>query len=260
MLYGMITIKSTAEQASGADDYYQAAQSIQAFLIFMSTFNFPCFKPPQLTCTLSVKDYKMNELPPKEQWFRLSEEKNAIDYLEKATFFIKESSANHNHWKWVIIGLHGALYGFAIAACRGTDSRSVLTKKGRLISFWQALKRCQDPNHMKMFIHSKHLVLSEKQKDSIESLKSEFRNEFEHFKPKGWSIEVHGMPEIAIDVLEVIRFLAFETNTYVHLNDNEHKLVEQLIDDSIDPLKKSELYKEYLLGRKLYKDEASDNQ
>ena len=202
----------------------------------------------------------MNELPPKEQWLRLSEEKNAIDYLEKAAFFIKESSADHNHWKWVIIGLHGALYGFAIAACRGTDSRSVLTKKGRLISFWQALKRCQDPNHMKMLIHSKHLVLSEKQKDSIELLKSEFRNEFEHFKPKGWSIEVHGMPEIAIDVLDIIRFLVFETNTYVLLKDNERKVVEQLIDNSMDLLKNSELYREYLLGRKLYKDQASDNQ
>jgi hypothetical protein len=202
----------------------------------------------------------MDKFPPKEQWLRLSGEKNAIDYLEKASFFIKEASDNHNHWKWVIIGLHGALYGFAIAACRGTDSRSVLTKKGRLISFWQALKRCQDSNYMKMLIHSKHLVLSEKQKDSIELLKLEFRNGFEHFKPSIWSIEVHGMPEIAIDVLEVIRFLAFETNTYVHLNDNEHKLVEQLINDSIDQLKKSELYKEYLLGRKLYEDGSSENQ
>jgi hypothetical protein len=174
---------------------------------------------------LSAKDYNMNELPPEEQWLRLSEEENAIDYLEKAAFFIKESSANNNHWKWVIIGLHGALYGFAIAACRGTDSRSVLTKKGRLISFWQALKRCEDPNHMKMLAHSKHLILSEKQKDSIKALKSEFRNEFEHFKPKGWSIEVHGMPEIAIDVLKVIRFLAFYTkNIFEAVNYTKVKL------------------------------------
>lgn len=201
----------------------------------------------------------MNELPPYEKWLRLSEEKNAIDYLEKAAFFIKKPSANHRHWKWVIIGLHGALYGFAIAACRGTDSKSVLTKKSLLIGFWPALERCQDPNHMKMLIHSKHLVLTEKQKDSIKSLKSEFRNEFEHFQPKGWSIEVHGMPEIAIDVLEVIQFLAFKTNTYVHLEDSENKLVKQLIDDSINFLKNSDLYKEYLLGRKLFKDEASDN-
>jgi hypothetical protein len=202
----------------------------------------------------------MNELPPKEKWLRLSEEKNAIDYLEKAAIFIKSVSENYNDWKWVIIGLHGALYGFAIAACRGTDSRSVVTKKGHLISFWQALKRCQDPNHMKMLIHSKHLILTENQKESIEALKSEFRNEFEHFKPKGWSIEIHGMPEIAIDVLEVIRFLALETNTYVHLNEDNQNLVEQLIENSIAILKDSELHKEYLSGRELYHKENSDNQ
>ena len=202
----------------------------------------------------------MNELAPKEKWLRMSEEKNAIDYLEKTAFFIRNAAENYNDWKWVIIGLHGALYGFAIAACQGTDSRSVSTKKGRLIGFWQALDRCQDSNHMKMLIHSKHLILTEKQKESIESLTSVFRNEFEHFKPKGWSIEIHGMPEIAIDVLEVIRFLALETNTYVYLDENDRNLVEQLIDNSIGMLKDSELYKEYLLGRKLYNKENSDNQ
>lgn len=194
----------------------------------------------------------MKELPPKEIWLRLCEEINAVDYLEKASIFIKSVSKNCNDWKWVIIGLHGALYGFTIAACRGTDSRSVLTKKGQLINFWKALKKCQDPNHMKMLTHSKHLILTEKQKESIEVLKSEFRNEFEHFKPKGWSIEIHGMPEIAIDVLEVIRFLALETNTYVHLEEDSRKLVEQLIGNSIAILKDSKLYKEYLLGRELY--------
>jgi len=38
MLYGTITIKSTAEQASGADGYYQAARSIQAFFDFHEHF------------------------------------------------------------------------------------------------------------------------------------------------------------------------------------------------------------------------------
>lgn len=117
----------------------EAFPKLLVFKVFLG------FSLPHSCPALSVKDYIMNELPPKEQWLRLSEEKNAIDYLEKAAFFIKESSANHNQWKWVIIGLHGALYGFAIAACRGTDSRSVLTKKGRLISFWQALIKMSRP-------------------------------------------------------------------------------------------------------------------
>jgi hypothetical protein len=201
----------------------------------------------------------MNEHAPIEKWLRLSEERNAIDYIEKAAFFIKSAAENYVDWKWVLIGLHGALYGFAIAACQGTDSRSVTTKNGRLIGFWEALNRCQDPDHMKMLVHSKALVLTEKQKESIESLTSVFRNEFEHFKPKGWSIEIHGMPEIAIDVLEVIRFLALETNTYVCLAEKDRNAVEEFIDNSITMLKNSELYNEYLLGRELYYKAKSDN-
>lgn len=201
----------------------------------------------------------MKEQAPIEKWLRLSEEKNAIDYLEKAAFFIKSAAENYINWKWVLIGLHGALYGFAIAACQGTDSRSVQTKNGRLIGFWEALKRCQDPDHMKMLMDSTALVLSEQQKESIETLTSELRNEFVHFQPKGWSIEIHGMPEITIDVLEVIRFLALETNTYLYIDEKDRSLVEQLIDNSITILKNSELYKEYLLGREIYDKEKSDN-
>ncbi len=201
----------------------------------------------------------MNELPPKEKWLRLSEEKNALDYLEKATFFIKQTPKDYRNWKWVLIGLHGALYGFAIAACRGTDSHSVLTKKGKLIGFWEALKRCQDPSYMKMLIHSKHLNLTDSQEESIKLLKSECRNEFEHFKPKGWSIELHGMPEIAIDILEVIKFLALQTNTYVHLSDTEENLVKHLTEDSIEFIKNSELYAELLLAKEIYEKESSDN-
>jgi len=38
MLYGMITIKSTAEQASGVDGYYRAAPTIQAFFDYHKQF------------------------------------------------------------------------------------------------------------------------------------------------------------------------------------------------------------------------------
>ena len=201
----------------------------------------------------------MNDIPPREIWLRLSEEINAIDYLEKVAIFIQFAPVNRNDWKWVIIGLHGALYGFAIAACRGTDSQSVVKKSNRLISFWEALERCQDPGHMKMLIHSNHLVLNESQKESINMLKAEFRNEFEHFKPKRWSIEIHGMPKMAIDVLEVIRYLALETNTYVHLNGEDRERVERLIKRSIAILKDSKLYKEYILGHELYNKEKTDS-
>jgi hypothetical protein len=60
------------------------------------------------------------------KWIRFTEETNALDYLERAGEFIKQTESNPSAWKWVILALHGALYGFAIAACKHTDYQSVV--------------------------------------------------------------------------------------------------------------------------------------
>lgn len=78
------------------------------------------------------------------EFFRIDETENAVDYLEKAGAF--HASRDPNRWKWLVISLHGALYGFAICAIQGTDPSRVteVTKRGeKLISLDEALKRCQ---------------------------------------------------------------------------------------------------------------------
>jgi hypothetical protein len=186
----------------------------------------------------------INNLRGKESnWIRLDEEKNAIDYLEKANYFIHNLSSNIVDWKWVIICLHGALYSFAIAACKGTDSRSVIEIQKRnkketeiLISIWKALGKCRDFGYMKKIAGAKCLVYTDQQEKSIELLISHFRNEFEHFKPKGWSIEINMLPRIAIDALYAIKFLALEANGSVLMDIEDRMHVKQLIEDSIHNL------------------------
>lgn len=197
----------------------------------------------------------MQNKAPEEIYLSLDEETNAMDYLVLAADFVKKTPKNVTAWKWVAISLHGALYGFAVAASRGTDYENILTKKGYLLGFWKVLNRCQDPNHMKMLINSKHLELTDSQSDSIKKLVKRLRNKFQHFKPGLWSIEIHGMPQISIDVLEVIRFLARETNTYIHLTEKEERLVDKHVKESINFIKETELYLEYKRGRELYQKE-----
>ena len=148
------------------------------------------------------------------KWLRLTEETNALDYLERAAGFIRETEQNLLAWKWVVLSLHGALYGFAICASKGTNSENVTTRtkrgENKLIPFDKALERCQNRECMSTLLCSQPLVLSNSQKKSIQLLKNELRNKMEHYVPSGWSIEIHGMPQIAIDALDVIRFLALE--------------------------------------------------
>jgi hypothetical protein len=172
-----------------------------------------------------------------ERYLTFTEETNALDYLERAACFIRAAATDDTAWKWVIIALHGSLYGFAICACKGTDYHTVTytTKRGdrRLISFGAALKACQDPQRMRMTVLSKPLVLSDDQQAAIKKLQESLRNPFEHYIPMSWHIEVHGMPTLAIHCLEVIRVLALETGNYTMLSREQHALVESLVSESV---------------------------
>jgi len=42
---------------------------------------------------------------------RFSEETNALDYLIRAGQFIKETEKDLSAWKWVVLALHGSLWG-----------------------------------------------------------------------------------------------------------------------------------------------------
>lgn len=82
---------------------------------------------------------------PKFAYLDLTEELNALEYLERVVSFVREAQSSEIAWKWVVISLFGAVYGFAVSACRGTDSQSVLDERRRnyLIPFDEAIRRCE---------------------------------------------------------------------------------------------------------------------
>lgn len=190
-----------------------------------------------------------DELTPR--FLSFTEESNALDYLEKAFYYVREIDHDHTAWKWVILSLHGAIYGFAVSALRGTDPSTVTlkTKKGnRLISFGEALKQCQNPQRMKMTVQSQHLVLTDKQQAALKQLKDTFRNTFEHFIPTHFHISLHELPEMCLECLPIIRFLALETHNYIHLSLNEQERISFITHQSAHVLRSCLLYKEINFG------------
>jgi len=67
---------------------------------------------------------------------------------------------------------------------------------------------------MGMYVNSRSFKPSGTQDRSIKKLNS-LRNEFIHFVPKGWSLEVSGLPQIVDDCLDVIFFLGFECGNVI---------------------------------------------
>jgi len=155
------------------------------------------------------------------KWIWTDELDDAIDNLEMTAFFLEELPSDRK-WKWAIIAMHQALYGFAICSTTPSDASFALkapsNPNSHLISVWTALKRAKDPA-WKRWGHSQPLVTSEEEGRAIRKLIKGFRNEFAHFRPKAWAIEVSGMPDIFRRVLRVIKHLALTSDTITYYDE-----------------------------------------
>jgi len=89
-------------------------------------------------------------------------------------------------------------------------------KKDHLISFWSALARVQDQEYwMGRLYGIKALKLTESQVKNIIWLVVEVRNDLMHFIPKSYGISIQDLKAAFIDIIEVIEFLAFESNPFL---------------------------------------------
>lgn len=191
--------------------------------------------------------------------YRTDELENAIDYLEQAAKFYKEHS--RHQFKWLMISLHGALYSFGVCAIQGSNPvdnvyKELTDKKrqeiikskrklqndpiledyflqvthGSLLSIGAVIKRCQSKDYMCKFVNSKLLTLTDNQKAGIEML-TDFRNDFVHFKPKSHGYIMDYIVGIVMPVLEVIRFLALESNNIIYYGDKTKERVTNALNE-----------------------------
>lgn len=169
-----------------------------------------------------------------ETWLRLNEVENAVDNLEMTVHFLTHLPGQ-TKWKWAVIGLHQALYGFLVSALRGTDGRVLLqpsrgsAKEPRLISIWEALERMQNADSFPR-TNAVPLALSPQQREAIDWLIKRLRNEFEHFRPMAWSIETSGMPKILSEVADVIEHVALRSNAITYGSEEMEECVRRSLE------------------------------
>jgi hypothetical protein len=191
---------------------------------------------------------------------RTNEVENAIDYLEKAAYYY--NNRKDTYWfKWLMISLHGALYGFGVCAVKGINTERVLEMKlgkakqekmkkefaeyfknkfgyeieekllnssaeyqlKQLIGIKDILEYCMDETYMMQRLDSKVLKITEQQRIAINSMVLH-RNDFAHFKPTAISVILEGEEWVIKEVVDVIKFLALESNNVNYRNrDNKEK-------------------------------------
>ena len=186
---------------------------------------------------------------PTAKYIGLSEVENAVDYLDAAVAAIARIPRYPYSWKWVVIALHGALYGFAISVLTRNNWEMVVAgRKKHLIDFWTAIERCQNADDVVHYMDSTPLVMTADQRASLDYLKK-LRNRIEHYVPKTLYVEEHGLVVTALDALEVARSLALDTKT-IRLSLEQQRRIDASVRRGKRLLTASQLYKDHLAALK----------
>lgn len=162
-----------------------------------------------------------------ENWIRMDEAEDvagSIRHVIRASQFVEEDSGA---WKWVAMALHSALQGACVCHLTTTtapvgavternagewltyfeDSRTNPNAKPPntyLMGLPDLLKAVRKPSSAGDGSNVAGVAISESELNWLHRFHKEIRNQFAHFKPMGWSIEVSGLPEIAKLVARII--------------------------------------------------------
>ena len=159
-------------------------------------------------------------------YLRTNEQEEAVRSLEWAETQAQLIANEPYHWKWVFIALHNAAQGFMVLAL--WNGNGLLTLRPKIATKWLTAYENGGPFPTEKL--DEFLNLYAKVKDagnfhtkgsgpfngkhshdlSLDKLNS-IRNEFIHFTPKGWSLELAGLPGICLDVLELMQWLGQES-------------------------------------------------
>lgn len=160
------------------------------------------------------------------RFLRTDEREEAIRSLEWAAEQASQIGKDPYGWKWVLIALHNAVQGFLVLALWNGNGLLTLTEKGaakwlkayntgapfpadRLDNFLSLYEKSKVPDHF--HYHGASAFTPGSTHDRSMQRLNDFRNEFIHFTPKGWALEVAGLPAICLDCLDVIRYFGWET-------------------------------------------------
>lgn len=179
-----------------------------------------------------------------ERWIKTDEYEEAVSALEAVAEWSGHIDANVGYWKWVVLALHNAIQGFMVLALRSSNGLSTLKENVAttwLTAYREGVEYPKEeldwfPNLYKkiksdailMYVHSKKYIPSGSQGLSIKTLNS-LRNEFIHFLPRSWYLEVSGLPAISLDCLTLVEFLGWECGNILWHEDRNRERAQRAL-------------------------------
>lgn len=167
-----------------------------------------------------------------ERWLRTDNANELVSALREVARALSTVEEDVFGWKWALLALHNAVYGFMVAALHSLDtypSEDVERwldahefggpypadmKIDRYLDLYAKVKS----DRMNRYTHSRKFEPSGTQGGSIKAL-NRHRNRFLHFPQGGWSLQVSGLPRIILDCLDFAEFLGWESGNVTWTDD-----------------------------------------
>ena len=169
-------------------------------------------------------------------YLRTNEETEVANALRFAARLSSELQADPTYWRWIIVAVHNAAQGMMVLSLRHGNGFLTLTDEcfketlqahkcnqtpppQRLDTYLNLYKKVKSPNTGQIG-SNKRFCPKATQGISIRRLNA-LRNDFSHFTPMHWSLELDGLPQICRDVLALISFLGWQTqNVHWHAEES----------------------------------------
>lgn len=187
-----------------------------------------------------------------DRWIRTNQAEDvagSVRHAIRAAGFVSEDPLA---WKWVIIALHSALQGACVCHLTTTappfgavtkrnayawltyfeDSRTDPTAKPpptRLMALPELLKAVRKPESPGDRSNATGIKISDDELSWLRRFHEHTRNQFVHFEPRAWAIDVSGVPEIAKLIARIIEDIlrvgwAFRRQTPLQLEEMQQNL------------------------------------
>ena len=176
-----------------------------------------------------------------ERWLRTDEVEDVAGSIRHAMRALEIVNEDPQAWKWVLLALHSALQGACV--CHLTTSASPVgivsdrnaaewltyfeeqrtnpqakPPKTHIKTLPELLKDVRKPHSAGDRSNVSGVPITDSEMGWLRRFHEDIRNQFIHFAPMGWSIEVSGVPEIAALIARIVGDIVNKDYAFRHQN------------------------------------------
>ncbi|MEQ1499240.1 MAG: hypothetical protein ABL914_11305 [Novosphingobium sp.] len=176
-----------------------------------------------------------------EVWLETDECEDVLSSVRHCSVSFGLAETDLHAFKWVILSLHSALQGSCVCHLVGTAGplgattkrnatewcvyyaakvdEQVSRPKTKIAELPELLKRIRKENSAGDGSQGSEIQLTDSDLQWWKRTHDRMRNQFVHFEPMGWSIELSGIPELVLVTSRIIKEIESNGWAFRHMSD-----------------------------------------